>query len=192
MDEQARAPWDDALRRRCLGLLAEYCGCEAEALRFSYGGWGKPLVVTPDGRRVYHSISHSGRCAAMAVCLDGEVGIDIEAHRPGRRLADVLGYAFSPEEIAAVDAAEAVKRLSVFYDLWSKKEALIKAAGASVAVHMDRTCIAGSAQENGWTPAFIRGLPGEWFVHGLRVFPGFSAAVCATQAAAVVVLSDTE
>jgi 4'-phosphopantetheinyl transferase len=188
MDEQTVGPWDEGLRRRCHELLAGYCGCLPEELGFSYGPWGKPLVATGDGRRVFHSISHSGRRAAVAVCLDGEVGIDIEAMRPGRRFADVVAYAFSPEEIAALDGAESEERTSLFYDLWTKKEALIKAAGASVAVHMDRTSVTGRAGENGWTAARIRGLAGCWFVRSVEVLPGYAGAVCAAAPASVVVV----
>lgn len=187
-DEDAPAPWDEALRRRCHELLAAYCGYPAEQLRFSYGRWGKPRVVAADGRRVFHNISHSGRRGVVAVCLDGEVGIDIEAMRPGRRIADVVAYAFSPEEIAAVEGAEAGHRLSLFYDLWTKKEALIKAAGASVAVHMRRTAIARTADQHGWAQARIHGLPGGWFVRAIDIFPGYAAAVCAPEPTAAVLV----
>jgi 4'-phosphopantetheinyl transferase len=188
VDEEVPLPVDVHLRGFCNQILADYCGCLSETLRFSYGPWGKPRIAVGGSRRLFHSISHSGRRAAVAVCLDGEVGIDIEAVRPERRISDIVAYAFLPEEIAAVEASDAQERVTVFYDLWTKKEALIKAAGASVAVYMDRAAILGRAAENGWAPARIHGRPENWYVQALPVFPGYAAAVCGTTATAQVVV----
>ncbi len=75
------------------------------------------------------SVSHSGDWVACALARGGAVGVDVQAHRFGRRIAEIAHEHFTPEENAWV-AAQPERR---FYMLWVLKEAYVKALGLGLA-----------------------------------------------------------
>ena len=159
-------------------VLSRYCGQRPEDLQFRYSSWGKPVVVCGSGRPIFHSLSHSGTKAAVAISAPDDVGIDIELKRPGRRFHDIVEYAFSRDENEEFSRSPEHSVCDTFYTLWTRKEALIKAAGASVAVHMDRARVSGPPNESGWAPAFIVHENRLWFVRTLDLFRGYAGALC--------------
>ena len=93
---------------------------------------GKPYVVNAWGIGPHVSISHSYAWVACALCLKGEVGIDIERWKP-RNFNDIARYAFGPEECDAVEHGGQ----PVFYRIWTLREAMAKASGEGVLRGMD-------------------------------------------------------
>ena len=92
---------------------------------------GKPIVHGAPARHV--SISHTGRFIAAAASTLGPVGIDIERHNLGRDVERLAEAAFGPDEMRAV----AVGGPSVFYRIWTIREALAKATGEGMAKIVD-------------------------------------------------------
>lgn len=77
-------------------------------------------------RGVYVSISHSGCAVACAVC-SVPVGVDVESlarPRDHRALAEIVHTAVQREQLAALPADA---RLHAFLQLWTMKEAWLKA-----------------------------------------------------------------
>ncbi len=105
-------------RQRCLGvgvLLYEVLGlCEKDLY---YNRFGKPL--SKNGEQF--SVSHSGDFVVLA-CEKGFVGVDVERIEKG--YLDIMPQMFTGEEMAFVK--DDLKR---FYQIWTLKESLLKAAG---------------------------------------------------------------
>lgn len=117
-------------------LLAELLDMEQEELerRLVYGPHGKPEL--PDGPAF--SVSHSGRYWAVLIAYDESaggkpsVGLDIQVSVPAS-YESIAKRFFREEEAALVMAAsDEEARREVFFRLWTKREALLKAAGESV------------------------------------------------------------
>ena len=108
--------------RRALGRLT---GAPPASLRFQYGRKGKPHL--PGGPSFNQS--HSGERLMIAVAASGRLGIDIEELRPVRRMLGISDKHFAPSEAARMRAAGSGERQSLFFRIWTRKEAFLKALG---------------------------------------------------------------
>jgi 4'-phosphopantetheinyl transferase len=85
------------------------------------------------------SLSHSGGWAALASGAAGlRLGVDLERVRP-LEVERLARFAYSPAELAALQALPPLERTAHFHLLWTVKEALIKALGLRFP-HALRTC----------------------------------------------------
>lgn len=95
-----------------------------------YGNNGKPAFC--DQRLPRFNLSHSGDDIALLVSDEGEVGCDLEVIRPRKnwpRLAETL---FSDDERREIDACPVDDRLAVFWQIWTRKEAILKQSSGSI------------------------------------------------------------
>lgn len=74
------------------------------------------------------NISHSGEIVTLALVDVGRTGIDVEKIRP-IQMDDFSSYL---PEISDPDALDASDRLNIFYDCWTKKEAVLKGEGSGL------------------------------------------------------------
>ena len=119
-------------------VLSRYAGAAPADLRFDRtcpvcgGDHGKPrLDRAVHGRSAPEfSVSRSSGRFVMAVAADA-VGVDVETDR-NLDYASVAMRLFGPEEAGRIRAVSRVDRASAFLDLWVRKEALGKAAGAGL------------------------------------------------------------
>lgn len=117
-------------------LLASYLATPPETLRLVYGPHGKPgLAEGDDGLRF--NLSHSDRWAVLGVARGSEIGVDIEAARDMVDMAAVARRTFSARENRALAALPADAYRRGFYACWTRKEALVKAAGVGFAFELD-------------------------------------------------------
>lgn len=79
---------------------------------------------------IYFNISHSGNCVICAISRDFELGIDVEEIRP--IVVQDFSTQFNTDEMNSIYGSE--DRLLAFYNLWTKKEAVIKADGRGMSV----------------------------------------------------------
>jgi 4'-phosphopantetheinyl transferase len=106
-------------------LLAARVGAAPQSLMFRQGARGKPVLDHFDIAGVHFNVSHAGDWAVIALAAS-PVGIDIEQCRP-LDYRSVGAQVFSAAEQARID--QAVDRAGAFFDLWTAKEALLKAWG---------------------------------------------------------------
>lgn len=153
-------------RRRALAgtwLLRHALGLESEA-PLRYGPQGKPGA---EGFPPF-SLSHSGDWAMLALG-EAELGADLEAVAP-RRLG-ALRRLCTPEEAAW--AGESPAR---FFQLWTWKEAVMKATGLGLALSPRKLCVlpfaAGEAVE----------AAGErWYPVPAPAPTGYALGLCSAQ-----------
>jgi len=89
---------------------------------------GKPIIKKPCNMNLDISISHSGSYLAVGICDSGKIGVDIEF------LKDIdfriFGNCLSVSEERYINSGkEITQRLEKFYEIWTRKEACLKALG---------------------------------------------------------------
>jgi 4'-phosphopantetheinyl transferase len=77
-------------------------------------------------------------CALSAV----PVGVDVEPSSRGVELLDTAARMFSPRENAALAMLDGPSRIRRAVDLWTVKEAYLKARGEGISVRLDRFTVA--------------------------------------------------
>jgi len=170
-------------------LLGEALKADPSRLRFGAGPAGKPALAAgwsgstaaSEGIPPLHfNLSHSGDMAAVAVCKELDVGLDIEAFRPvddglARRFFD----AREADQLEAIQRAE--HREAAFFSLWTAKEACLKATGWGIAEGLETFVfdLDGGGKAG---PKLARvperaGQTGHWFLSRFDVAPGFCGTI---------------
>jgi 4'-phosphopantetheinyl transferase len=112
-------------------VLARYLGSRPDSVVLAKTRTGKPeLEHSP----FCVSLTHSSEVALVAVALDSEVGVDVELLREGTETWSLVSHALTPGERARLQALPVSLRGEAFLSTWTRKEALLKAVGAGLAV----------------------------------------------------------
>ena len=115
--------------------LSEYTGLAMGDWQFIDNAYGKPQPREGLGVQApYFNLSHSNGRAVLAVSRTPELGVDIEFTGRKRRAAKIAHRYFADEEIQTLLALPDSAQQSRFYELWSLKEAYIKARGLGLAI----------------------------------------------------------
>lgn len=117
-----------ALLRSTFGeLLAR----NPRALQLQHSAEGKPSLRDNDGW--HFNLSHSSDWVALALSRDGEVGVDIESSARRNNIDGIAERFFRPEESAWLQSLPEIQRREKFFQLWTVKEATVKALGRGIA-----------------------------------------------------------
>lgn len=130
---------------------------------------------------LHFNMAHSGTQALIAVARSVEVGVDIELRRDMSDMAGVARSILSRADLDLWLALPEAQRPAAFYAIWTRKEAVSKAAGTGL--YMDFPGL--SVEFRPQRPAAVRridadfGKPEEWLLAELECAPGYSAALAA-------------
>ena len=127
-----------ALSRAALrAVLCETLNCDNEELEFGWVERGKPRAYV-DGvpAPIHFNVSHSGDNGALAISPGYQVGIDIEEINQGFRFDAIIESTFSTDEQAAVSTADKDMEARTFFEIWTLKEAIIKATGVGLSANL--------------------------------------------------------
>lgn len=119
-------------------MLSIYLGVPAASISLEDGEHGRPELAEPLHQILQFNWSHSGDAALIAVARDVAPGIDIERLRPRAHAMQLAERFFHPEETAALAALNAAEQEPAFLQLWTGKEAVLKAMGRGIAFGLDR------------------------------------------------------
>jgi 4'-phosphopantetheinyl transferase len=111
--------------------LSSHCGVAVEELRFSAGPTGRPELTLPAIPTLRFSLSNTRGLVVGLVACAREVGVDVEEMTP----IDVFEIAdrfFAPAESEELRALAEDERSRRFFELWTLKEAYLKARGLGV------------------------------------------------------------
>jgi 4'-phosphopantetheinyl transferase len=130
--------------------------------------------------------------ALVALTRTGEVGIDVEQERPVRDALAIARRLFAPREYAWLRAQSAGEQDPAFLRCWTRKEAVVKAAGAGLRAPLDAFEVPLEAEAGD-----VRVLDGRdeaeasgYRLSGLSPGRGCWAALCTTGPPPVVSLYD--
>jgi 4'-phosphopantetheinyl transferase len=157
-----------ALLRRSLSRRAPV---PPGAWRFRAGPHGRPEILAPPSPLRFN-VSHTRGLAMVAVVARRDVGVDVE-RIPEAAPLDVVDRCFAPPERAAVRGAPPGEQGRRFAEIWTLKEAYVKARGLGLSLDL------GAFAVDPAPPRMVRGADaGEWQLELLAPTYGHRAAVC--------------
>ena len=139
-------------------VLAAELGVQSTALVFALGAHGKPRLVEP-ASRLHFNLSHSGNWVALAISNDGEVGVDIEAYNDEPIAPELVAEVLTAPEQQAFNRLPPDQQPSLFYALWTAKEALMKATGQGINLRPQTISVALGTDHR---PQAFLSHPGAW------------------------------
>lgn len=122
-------------------VLSRYAQVAAGEWRFETNKFGKPFIASAlletMAEPLYFNLSHSQNKLVLAISRHQLLGVDIEYGLKQRRVEKIANRYFSSAEVKGFEVLEAEQIQTRFYDLWSLKEAYIKACGLGLAIPLD-------------------------------------------------------
>lgn len=112
-------------------VLSRYLRQAAADLVIDADTSGKPRLRGTDLR---FSLSHSGDAVLIGLARGRDVGVDIEVVVAHDDLHLSARQVFAIDECAALGRCAAQERVTLFYTLWTRKEACLKAWGCGLGV----------------------------------------------------------
>jgi 4'-phosphopantetheinyl transferase len=132
---------------------------------------------------LHFNLSHTRAAALIGVALGRELGVDIEWHRPLGDLHDMAQNVMSKLELERWLAMPSAEQTRGFYNVWTRKEAYLKAIGLGLyrSLHDVTVPVSASPIEPQSGEAFLVKddcAGGNWTLRDIPVSEGYSASVC--------------
>lgn len=119
--------------------LSHYCNTiDPAQWLFTKNQYGKPAIGNAISMPLQFNLSHTEGLIVMAVTLTKAVGIDIEWTLRNGRSVEIADKFFSPEEVAQLYKLPEPYQRERFFELWTLKEAYIKAYGSGLSIPLDQ------------------------------------------------------
>jgi len=115
-------------------VLARYLAAPPARLSFVKGPFGKPSIA---GSALEFNLSHCEDMVVVAISGCGAVGVDVERVRDMPDAKSLAAHFFAPAENAALAAAPVSERRGLFFSIWTRKEAYVKATGEGLSRPLD-------------------------------------------------------
>jgi 4'-phosphopantetheinyl transferase len=155
-------------------ILGRCLGVNPAEIRFTYNPNGKPLLP-----ELEFNLSHCEDLALIAVSRGSRVGVDLERVRVLEDAGELVARFFSPSEHAAYERLLPGEQPQAFFNLWTRKEAWLKATGDGIGHLLNQVEVSFIPGE----PARLVRLPGDvreaarWRLCDLKPAIGFAAAL---------------
>jgi 4'-phosphopantetheinyl transferase len=160
--------------------LSRYAPVAPEAWEFSTNEQGKPEIAAALGQQLRFNLSHAGALVVCAVTLEHDIGVDVEDTARACEPLELGERVFTSDENRALRGASTRARQQRFFELWTLKEAWLKARGTGFALAPQsasfdlglpgriRAQFAGEAEDD----------PAHWWFALLEPEPGTVLALC--------------
>ncbi len=142
---------------------------------------GKPYLAGNMKTNVRFNISHSGKYALLAIRCKREVGVDIEFHSPFRNIKRIIKILHPNEQCILESITDPVKHKEAFFELWTCKEAYLKATGLGLRRGLRSLKITNFLEDipEGKKHRTLTPLTSNWCVLPLNCPMGYSGALVA-------------
>ncbi|HLX69138.1 MAG TPA: 4'-phosphopantetheinyl transferase superfamily protein [Verrucomicrobiae bacterium] len=161
-------------------ILTRYLQIKPEELRFDYSANGKPgFAAGVESGGIHFNLAHSEDLALIAVTRIGPVGVDVECVREMKDMDELVERFFSVRENERFQRVAASEKAAAFFNLWTRKEALLKATGEGITRSLSLVEVSFLAGE----PARLVAVAGdvekakEWSLKELAPAAGFVGAL---------------
>jgi 4'-phosphopantetheinyl transferase len=160
-----------AKTRAVLRWVLGWCtGRDPHSFVISEGENGAPCLAG-DGSELFCNASHSAGQAMVAVSR-APLGVDIEQVREDIDCLAIADACYHSHERAQVQAAEGHGRVEMFFDIWTRKEAYLKATGTGLSAELTAFSTMAANDE-----IADDGAHGTWHVRPIRGPAGYRAAL---------------
>ena len=173
---------------RC--VLSRYLNCLPQDVLFHYGPQGKPFV---ENTELQFNLSHSGDYIVIAVNYDYPIGIDVEQVTRTIEIADIAARFFTDNESRQILALNGKAQQRAFFNVWTRKEALLKTIGSGLSLSLNacEVSISNEAISTVLACDAAEFHKEEWLVHSCVLAAEYlSAAVVHRDREVIWILSD--
>lgn len=119
-------------------ILGQYLKQPPGKLQIMHNQHGKPYIADS---RLQFNLSHVSDDMLCAVSWEDAVGIDIEDTRRKIDIMTVVRTFFTPIELTQFEATSPEAQHELFFHLWTRKEAYLKARGVGLKTNLLKTSI---------------------------------------------------
>ena len=161
-------------------ILGQYLSVDPADLRFVYAENGKPTLAEEiAGAGIHFNLAHTGELALLAVTRIGRIGVDVESVRSVKNVDELVARFFSSRENALFQKVPEENKPAAFFNLWTRKEALLKATGEGITRSLSLVEVSFLPGE----PARLVAISGDtmkaaqWSLRELSPATGYAAAV---------------
>ena len=151
-------------------ILSLYCNIDAKELVFTESEYGKPCFSFPNKTELQFNMSHSGVMSVYIITKTKLVGIDIEEIKNNKNYIDIAHRFFSQEEYEKIISLPQQEQCHAFYQIWSRKEALLKAIGQGFSHPLSTFTVSFHKKE------LVVLDNKEWMVENFSAHTGYAAA----------------
>ncbi len=160
-------------------ILGKYLGIDPAQVNFQILAHGKPgLASIHASAQLCFNLSHANERMLLAVTPGVETGIDLEYVRDDINAGFIAERFFSKAEIQSIAGLDPSRRTHAFFQIWTRKEAYIKATGKGLSFPVQQLDLSNFKQDS-WTQIPQQaGQPAHWY--GMDIDPGagtFAAAL---------------
>lgn len=161
-------------------ILGHYLGQMPAQIRFDYSERGKPsLSSSGKSEQLHFNLAHSDELAVVAVSKISGIGVDVEKLRPIKDFAEIAERFFSGRENKALKSAPEHERELCFFNLWTRKEAWLKATGDGIGELLNQVEVSFNPGEPARLLRLFNSATGakKWSLQELHPAPGYVGAL---------------
>lgn len=122
-------------------LLSHYTANQPERIYFKKTSYGKlelpSQFQTPSGAPIKFNLSHSEQVVVAGFTVADEIGVDVEQIKSDSGIEDIATRFFAPGEIKLLAQSLPGSRREMAYQIWTRKEAYLKAKGEGLSLDLD-------------------------------------------------------
>lgn len=156
--------------------LGWYLGRSPREIALTMGWRGKPGLVEPSA--LHFNVTHCGGVGLIAFTTVGEAGIDVEGFDRKVESLDIADANFTRNEARLIAAAGSPdEQTKTFLRFWTRKEAVLKAAGGGLLDGLDSVDVSG--EPPGVVEVRAADAQPRWLVRDLAGMDGFASAIAA-------------
>ena len=160
-------------------VLGQHLDMDPKTIVFRSHPHGKPYLGSANPYDLQFNLSHSDDIAICAIARNRQIGVDIEKISPKPSLLQVAERFFAPEECAALNTCSAHDVPELFTQIWTRKEAYIKALGTGLRHPLDAFSVMPSLRTPSGSALISQNteINQTWFCHGLTAPLSYAAAL---------------
>lgn len=119
-------------------ILANYLQIKSNKILFEYSDRGKPrLASSLNQDSLQFNVSHSQDLALYGFNYQRIIGVDLEYIKENIDYQQLAKRFFSPQELQLINSYPVAEQKTIFFQLWTAKEAYLKATGDGLAGSLD-------------------------------------------------------
>jgi len=124
-------------------ILGRYLNLDPAQINFIHSDRGKPYLTDDcNPLNLQFNLSHSENMAIVGISRDRRIGVDLEKIRPMENAEQLAERFFCASEYDLLTQAIPEERDKLFFQLWTAKEAYLKATGEGISGGLNQIEIA--------------------------------------------------
>ncbi|XXF81085.1 4'-phosphopantetheinyl transferase superfamily protein [Myxococcaceae bacterium GXIMD 01537] len=160
-------------------VLSHYASRAPEAWSFERSEFGRPEASGEGSQGLRFNLSHTDGMALCAVTRAADLGADVEDESRSGETVRLAHDFFAAAEVAALRALPESLQRARFFELWTLKEAYLKARGAGLSLPLQQFAFAlepGTMPRISFDPR-LEDTPADWQFLPFQASPRHPAAL---------------